>query len=125
MADQHPDRGMAQLMGAHLLALSKATAVYQAELAKIFLGLQDEEERVQAGPAYRVVRDLEKLGVTSSLFDQSPEGAERRLRSWSGSNAVLLESWLSFMEQPWRAYWRAIGGDTSKRKARARDSDDS
>ena len=112
MADNTPDRDLAKLMGAHLLALSKATAVYQAELAKIFLQLEDEDdERSDSGPAYKFVRDLEKLGLGSSLFDQSPEGTARRMRSWSAGNAALLESWLELMSQPWQAYRKHTSGD--------------
>lgn len=106
MADDTPDRDLAKLMGAHLLALSKATAVYQAELAKIFLQIEDDDEDGQeaSGPAYQFVRDLEKLGLTSSLFDQSPEGTARRMRSWSAGNAALMERWLEMMGQPWQAF---------------------
>ena len=108
MADNDLERGLAQLMGAHLLALSKATAVYQSELAKVFLGLQEEEGSEAAGPAYKMMRDLEKMGFASALFDQSPEGAERRRQSWTGGNAVLMENWLEFLGQPWRAYWSGL-----------------
>ena len=114
MAERDFERDMAHLMGAHLLALSKASAVYQAELAKIFLGLEDEEERVEAGPAYKMVRDLEKVGVASSLFDQSPEGVERRLRSFTGGNAAFLENWMTLLQQPWQAYWKAMAGGSGK-----------
>lgn len=107
MSDLKLDRGMAQLMGAHLLAMSKASAVYQAELAKAFLGLEDEEEG-ETGPAYKMMRDLEKVGFASAMFDQSPEANKRRLRSLNGTNAVLLENWLAFMGQPWSAYWKAM-----------------
>ncbi len=120
MADQNIDRDLAQLMGAHLLALSKATAVYQAELAKVFLGLEEEEDREEAGPAYKLVRDLEKIGLSSSLFDQSPDAAARRIRSWSAGNAALMESWMELLGQPWQAYWRNLSGGTADN-----ESDDS
>lgn len=110
MADREYDKGMAKLMGAHLLALSKATAVYQAELAKAFLGLEDTEDQERAGPAYKMMRDLEKIGITSAMFDQSSEGAARRMRSWSAGNAALMESWLELMGQPWQAYWKTVSG---------------
>lgn len=114
MAVRNPDRDIAQLMGAHLLALSKATAVYQAELAKVFLGLEDEEDQEEAGPAYKVMRDLEKIGLTSAMFDQSPEGASRRMRTWSAGNAALVENWLEMMGQPWQAYWKTFSGGADK-----------
>lgn len=117
MAEQNLDRGMAQLMGAHLLALSKATAVYQNELAKIFLGLEDEEEREEAGPAYNMMREFEKLGLASSMFDLSPDAAERRMRSWSGGNAALMEKWLDLIGQPWRSYTEAMSRSRDKEKA--------
>ncbi len=96
------DRDLAKLMGAHLVALSKATSVYQAELAKLFLGIEDEDDTEAAGPAYKMVRELEQVGAASSFFDQSPDSAERRMRSLSGANAVLFENWLEFVGQPWR-----------------------
>jgi hypothetical protein len=57
-----------------------------------------------------LVRDLEKMGLTSSMLDQSPDAAERRVRSWSAGNAALMESWLELMGQPWQAYWKTVSG---------------
>lgn len=99
---------LAKLVGAHLVALSKATSVYQAELAKLFLGLEDQEDREEAGPAYKMMRDLEKVGLASAMLDRSPDAGERRLRSVAGSNAVLLENWFDFVALPWRRYWESV-----------------
>lgn len=108
MSEQSPDRTISDLMAAHLLALSKATAVYQAELAKAFLQIEDEEGSEAAGTMYKTVRELEKVGLASSMFDQSPKGTSHRARSWNGASAALMESWLDLMHDPLRAYTRAL-----------------
>ncbi len=108
MTDPSGDRTIADLMAAHLLALSKATAVYQTELAKAFLQIEDTERSEAAGSVYKTVRELEKVGFASSMFDQSPEGASHRLRSLNGASAALMESWLDLMHEPLRAYTRAL-----------------
>lgn len=102
MARRSRDRQFADLLGAHLLALSKATAVYQAELARIYLGLEEEEEETEAGPLYKAVRDLERVGFASSMVDPSAGGPERRLRSWQGAQAALAEQWIELLGRPWR-----------------------
>jgi hypothetical protein len=108
MSNRADENRMARLMGAHLMALSKAMAVYQSELAKHFLGFEGEEDSEAAGPFYKAMRDLEKVGFASSMFDQSEEGGQRRMRSLAGANATLVENWLELMGQPWKAFFDAL-----------------
>ena len=108
MIEQPNERTIADLMAAHLLALSKATAVYQVELAKAFLQIEEESDAEDAGPLYNAVRNFEQMGLASSMFDTSAEGNERRARAMTGGGAALLESWLDLMHEPLRAYTKAL-----------------
>jgi len=85
-----------EMLTANLLALLKNWSGYGYELAKKL-----EEAGYGAynsGTLYRTLRQMEKNGLISSLWDTSTDGPARRVYSVTSVGASFLNNWMSLID---------------------------
>ena len=85
-----------EMLTAHLLAMLKDWSGYGYELA------QRLEEagfgRYNMGSLYRMLRQMESLGLISSLWDTSAGGPARRMYSLTLAGKLFLDNWMSLLD---------------------------
>ncbi len=85
-----------EMLTAHLLALLKNWSGYGYELAKKL-----EEAgfgTYNSGTLYRTLRQMERTGLISSLWDTSADGPARRMYSLTTAGSMFLTNWLRLVE---------------------------
>lgn len=85
-----------EMLTAHLLALLKNWSGYGYELAKKL-----EEAGYggfNSGTLYRTLRQMEKTGLISSLWDTSSEGPARRIYSLTKTGSLFLNNWITLLD---------------------------
>lgn len=89
----HPTGDM---LTAHLLAMLKGWSAYGYELAQRLNaeGVGDYNK----GTVYRTLRQMEQLGLVSSIWDTSAAGPARRMYTLTQAGALFLSNWLSLLE---------------------------
>lgn len=85
-----------EMLTAHLLAMLKDWSGYGYELA------QRLEEagfgRYNTGSLYRMLRQMESLGLISSLWDTAAGGPARRMYSLTLAGKLFLDNWMSLLD---------------------------
>ena len=85
-----------EMLTAHLLALLKNWSGYGYELAKKL-----EEAGYggyNSGTLYRTLRQMEKTGLISSLWDTSSDGPARRIYSLTNTGSLFLSNWFTLLD---------------------------
>ena len=85
-----------EMLTAHLLAMLKGWSGYGYELAQRLeeAGLGN----YNSGTIYRTLRQMEKLGLVSSLWDTSEDGPARRMYTLTGAGNHFLKNWIDMLE---------------------------
>lgn len=84
------------MLTANLLALLKNWSGYGYELAK---KLEDAGYGgCNSGTLYRTLRQMEKSGLISSLWDTSTDGPARRIYSLTAPGSMFLSNWMAVMD---------------------------
>jgi len=85
-----------EMFTANLLALLKNWSGYGYELAKKL----DEAGygEYNSGTQYRTLRQMEKNGLISSLWDTSTDGPARRVYSVTSVGTSFLNNWMSLID---------------------------
>jgi len=84
------------MLTAHLLAQMKGWTGYGYELAKRL-----EESGVRdynTGSLYRTLRQMEKHGLISSLWDTSESGPAKRMYTMTSGGTLFLRNWLRVVD---------------------------
>lgn len=85
-----------EMLTANLLALLKNWSGYGYELAK---KLEDAGySGCNSGTLYRTLRQMEKSGLISSLWDTSTDGPARRIYSLTTPGSMFLSNWMTVMD---------------------------
>ena len=85
-----------EMLTANLLALLKNWSGYGYELAK---KLEDAGYGgCNSGTLYRTLRQMEKSGLISSLWDTSTDGPARRIYSLTTPGSIFLSNWMTVMD---------------------------
>jgi len=85
-----------EMLTAHLLALLRGWSGYGYELAQRL-----EEAGLgtyNSGTIYRTLRQMEKLGLVSSMWDTSEDGPARRIYSMTAAGTMFLKNWIELLE---------------------------
>lgn len=108
-----------EMLMAHLLALLKDWSGYGYELA------QRLEEagfsRYNSGSLYRILRQMEGLGLISSFWDTSAAGPARRMYSLTKAGQLFLDNWIAMLDFHRRALDIYLG--STRRGARRTNAD--
>lgn len=84
------------MLTAHLLAMLKGWSAYGYDLAQ---RLTDEGlGEYNKGTIYRTLRQMEKLGLVSSMWDTSADGPARRMYSLTQAGSLFLTNWIAIIE---------------------------
>lgn len=84
------------MLRAHLLALLKNWSGYGYELANKL-----EEAGYggyNSGTLYRTLRQMEKTGLISSMWDTSSDGPARRIYSLTKTGSLFLNNWFTLID---------------------------
>lgn len=85
-----------EMLTAHLLAMLKDWSGYGYELAQ---RLEDAGfGRYNTGSLYRTLRQMESLGLISSLWDTSAGGPARRMYSLTLAGKLFLDNWMTLLD---------------------------
>lgn len=111
-----------EMLTAHLLAMLKDWSGYGYELA------QRLEEagfgRYNTGSLYRMLRQMEGLGLISSLWDTSAGGPARRMYSLTRAGRLFLDNWMALLDFHRRTLDAFLGAaQAPNRRAGKTDSD--
>lgn len=85
-----------EMLRAHLLALLKNWSGYGYELANKL-----EEAGYggyNSGTLYRTLRQMEKTGLISSMWDTSSDGPARRIYSLTKTGSLFLNNWFTLLD---------------------------
>ena len=85
-----------EMLRAHLLALLKNWSGYGYELANKL-----EEAgygKYNSGTLYRTLRQMEKTGLISSIWDTSSDGPARRIYSLTRTGSLFLSNWFTLLD---------------------------
>ena len=84
------------MLTANLLALLKGWQACGYELMNRLseAGLGD----YNSGTVYRNLRQMEKLGLVSSMWDTSEDGPARRMYSLTAAGSLFLNNWIALLE---------------------------
>lgn len=111
-----------EMLTAHLLAMLKDWSGYGYELA------QRLEEagfgRYNTGSLYRMLRQMEGLGLISSLWDTSAGGPARRMYSLTRAGKLFLDNWMALLDFHRRTLDAFVGAAAPTRRT-DKDSKDS
>lgn len=99
-----------EMLTAHLLALLRGWSGYGYELAQRL-----EEAGLgsyNSGTIYRTLRQMEKLGLVSSMWDTSEDGPARRIYSMTAAGTMFLKNWIDLLEAHQRTleHFMQLGG---------------
>ena len=85
-----------EMLNANLLALLNGWQACGYELMSRLrdAGLGD----YNSGTVYRNLRQMEKLGLVSSMWDTSAEGPARRMYSVTAAGSMFLQNWIALLE---------------------------
>ncbi len=85
-----------EMLTANLLALLKNWSGYGYELAK---KLENAGYGgCNSGTLYRTLRQMEKSGLISSMWDTSSDGPARRIYSLTKPGSMFLSNWMAVMD---------------------------
>ncbi len=79
-----------------------------------------------SGTIYRALRQMEKLGLVSSMWDTSAEGPAKRLYSVTQVGLLFLENWLVIVQshrraiEMWMNFGRAAAGESDATEGKSR-----
>ena len=74
-----------------------------------------------SGTIYRALRQMEKSGLVSSMWDTSEDGPAKRLYSVTKGGSLFLQNWLALLEthqraiEMWMDFGKAAAGMTTPR----------
>ena len=94
-APANPSRPTGDMLNAQLLAMLKQLSAYGYELAHKL-----EEAGFGAynkGTVYRALRQMEGLGLVSSIWDTNSAGPARRMYSLTQAGGLFLQNWLKLL----------------------------
>jgi poly-beta-hydroxybutyrate-responsive repressor len=101
-ADDQPSDGGAgpshptgDMLNAQLLAMLKDWSAYGYELAQKLE--QAGFGNYNKGTVYRALRQMEGLGLVSSIWDTSSTGPARRMYSMTRAGNLFLQNWLTLL----------------------------
>ncbi len=85
-----------EMLNAHLLAMLKGWSAYGYELVQRLneAGLGEYNK----GSIYRALRQMEGLGLVSSMWDTGTPGPARRMYSLTGAGTLFLRNWLALLD---------------------------
>ena len=85
-----------EMLNAHLLALLKGWRACGYDL----MNRLSEEGlgSYNSGTVYRNLRQMEKLGLISSMWDTSEEGPARRMYNLTTAGSLFLNNWIALLE---------------------------
>ena len=90
-----PSHPTGDMLNAQLLAMLKDWSAYGYELA------QKLEEagfgNYNKGTVYRALRQMEGLGLVSSMWDTSSTGPARRMYSLTQAGQMFLQNWVTLL----------------------------
>ncbi len=89
-------RPSGEMLTAHLLALLKDWSGYGYELAKKLE--RDGFTGYNSGSLYRTLRQMERSGLITSLWDTSATGPAKRIYSMTGAGSLFLRNWLKMVD---------------------------
>jgi poly-beta-hydroxybutyrate-responsive repressor len=94
--DQPDYRLPGEMLTAQLLAMMENWSGYGYELAKRLekTGLRG----YNSGSLYRTLRQMERHGLITSLWDTSASGPAKRVYSMTGAGSLFLRNWLKMVE---------------------------
>ena len=114
------------MLTANLLALLKGWQACGYELMNHLseAGLGD----YNSGTIYRNLRQMEKLGLVSSMWDTSEDGPARRMYNLTAAGSLFLNNWIALLETHRHALENfmalATGSPRSRRKSREPSDDE-
>ena len=120
------NRPPGDMLTANLLALLKGWQACGYELMNRLseAGLGD----YNSGTVYRNLRQMEKLGLVSSMWDTSEDGPARRMYNLTAAGSLFLKNWIALLETHRHALETfmnlATGSAGSGRKPREKGDDD-
>lgn len=118
--NETPPRTPGEMLTAHLLALLRGWSGYGYELAQRL----DEAGlgTYNSGTIYRTLRQMEKLGLVSSMWDTSEDGPARRIYSMTAAGTMFLKNWIELLEAHQRTLERfmELSGPTRNSSGRSR-----
>ena len=96
MARQGRTTPPGDMLTANLLALLKGWQACGYELMNRLseAGLGD----YNSGTVYRNLRQMEKLGLVSSMWDTSEDGPARRMYNLTAAGSLFLNNWIALLE---------------------------
>lgn len=83
------------MLNAQLLAMLKDWSAYGYELAQKLE--QAGFGNYNKGTVYRALRQMEGLGLVSSIWDTSSTGPARRMYSLTHAGNLFLQNWLTLL----------------------------
>jgi len=106
------------MLTANLLALLNGWTAYGYDLAQRLeqAGLGDYNK----GTIYRTLRQMEAMGLVSSMWDTSVGGPARRMYSLTTAGNLFLKNWLAILESH-KAMVESLLGNTGASAANAND----
>ena len=85
-----------EMLRAHLLALLKNWSGYGYELANKLEAAG--YGGYNSGTLYRTLRQMEKTGLISSMWDTSSDGPARRVYSLTKTGSLFLNNWFTLLD---------------------------
>jgi len=84
------------MLTANLLAMLKGWTAYGYDLAQRLeeAGLGETNK----GTIYRTLRQMESMGLVSSIWDTSIGGPARRMYSLTSAGSLFLQNWLAILD---------------------------
>lgn len=94
--DSASPKAPGEMLTAQLLALLKGWSGYGYELAQRLE--QSGWPGLNHGTLYRTLRQMERMGLVSSMWDTSAEGPARRVYNLTAAGSLFLENWIALLE---------------------------
>ncbi len=91
----NPGHPTGDMLNAQLLAMLKELSAYGYELAQKLE--QAGFGNYNKGTVYRALRQMEGLGLVSSMWDTSSAGPARRMYSMTQAGSLFLQNWLTLL----------------------------
>jgi len=90
-----PSHPTGDMLNAQLLAMLKDWSAYGYELAQKLE--QAGFGNYNKGTVYRALRQMEGMGLVSSIWDTSSAGPARRMYSMTHAGNLFLQNWLTLL----------------------------
>jgi PadR family transcriptional regulator PadR len=103
-----PGHPTGDMLNAQLLAMLKDWSAYGYELAQKLE--QAGFGNYNKGTVYRALRQMEGLGLVSSMWDTSSAGPARRMYSMTQAGNLFLNNWLALLNLHRATLDRFLGG---------------